>query len=175
MQEKSITTQYHIEIHKLMFYKTETWNAMKLQRVKIVLMQSMFQIERPGETSCSCVSILPRRSKCRQSNQRSILHARRWNSQVGIEKYPKGSETLQKHEKQEITWIPQRNTITERSWSATSRTSGTNCACTNKDTPQSDMEVFLNESRFYVASSAERAYYRDRATLRRRRQRHGNA
>ena len=93
MQEKSIATLYYIEIHKLMFYKTETWNAMKLQRVKIVLMQSMFQIERPGETSCSCVSILqalPRRSKCTQSNQRSILHVRRWNSQVGIEKYQRG-------------------------------------------------------------------------------------
>ena len=76
----------------------------------------------------------------RTMNQQSIRHVRPWNSQVSIEEYLEGvdvMETQQTHKnsrKQEITWISQRSTITERSWSAPSRTGSTKSACTNKET-----------------------------------------
>ena len=56
---------------------------------------------------------------------------------AGDRKVVDDMETLQKYKnsrKQEITGIPRRSIVAERSWSATSRTSSIKCAWTNKDT-----------------------------------------
>ena len=72
----------------------------------------------------------------RTTNEQWIYHVRPWNSQIIFEEHSKGRryENSAESQKKEITWIPQRNTITERSWTSTSTTNNAKCPRTNKDT-----------------------------------------
>ena len=68
--------------------------------------------------------------------------------------------------KKEITWIPQRNTITERSWTATSTTNNAKCPRTNKDTRTPTWKNLTEQQ------MKRRCTSQKRQTLSRKKQRH---
>ena len=93
-----------------------------------------------------------------------IHDVRPWGSQFRIEEYSKGvnaMENLQNHKKnsrkQEITWVRQRNKITERSWTPTSMTRSTKCTHTSNDTRNPTWKSLT----IFVSSSGERACFRE--------------
>ena len=76
MQNKSITTLYHVESQKIMLCKTVTWNDMKFQRSQIVFNdKSASYIKdqaRHVVLVVACYKAQPRGSKSRQSNESTV-------------------------------------------------------------------------------------------------------
>ena len=100
--------------------------------------QTCFKYQRPGETLCILWKHSTRHYRVsyeagRATNQQSIHHVRPWSSQFGIEEYSKDSTVIENL---------QRVPVTERSWSATSRTSSTECDVHEQGHTHSDMEEF---------------------------------
>ena len=105
------------------------WSRILQRRMKIVDQylvphrQTCFKYQRPGETLCICGSILQGTTEGvtkqaeQRINSRFIMYVP-WRIFHGVDVF----ENLQR--------VP----VTARSWSATSRTTSTVCACTNKDT-----------------------------------------
>ena len=130
----------------------------------------MHKYQRPGETCCTCASVLQGIKEVTKQVEQRINSVRPWSSQFGIEGYSKGSalwklcSITENSSKQEITWDPSRHTISERSWSATSRTGSTKMRMYEQGYTQSDMVEFdrvANERWIYVASSGRRASHSD--------------
>ena len=135
--------------------------------------QFCFTYQRPRDNFFSCGSTLQgiteevKKQAEQRISSRFIMYVFGFhnlplkNTQRG-RRYGNSAESHINSRKQEITWISQRNTITERSWSA-SREKAVPHAHEQGYT-QSDMEEFdwiSNAQRIYVASSTERAHHRD--------------
>ena len=125
-----------------MLNKTATWNDMK-DRVQC---QICFTYQRPGEASCPFGRMVQgiteevKQLAEERISSRFIMYVLRIhdltlkNTQRGRRYGHRCRITKKNSRKQDITWVPRRNIIAERSRNATSRTSNTKGACTNKDT-----------------------------------------
>ena len=96
MQKKSITRLYHTEIQKLTLCKTVTWKDMKFSKIgDRVQCQIYFKYQRPGETFCTCGSILQgiteevNNQAEQRINSRFIMYVH-GILQLSIEEYLKG-------------------------------------------------------------------------------------
>ena len=163
MQQESITILYHIEIQKLMLFKTVAWNDMKFSRSKIVFSATCASKIKDQSRQFVLTEEVKKQAEQR-INSRFTMYVL-WAHKLALKNTQRcrrdgNSAASQNSEGHETTWLPRRNIIAERSWSATSRKS----ACTNKDTRSPDMEEFdriASAKRSDVAALAERAYCGD--------------
>ena len=141
MQQESITILYHIEIQKLMLFKTVAWNDMKFSRSKIVFSATCASKIKDQSRQFVLTEEVKKQAEQR-INSRFTMYVL-WAHKLALKNTQRcrrdgNSAASQNSEGHETTWLPRRNIIAERSWSATSRKR----ACTNKDTRSPDMEEF---------------------------------
>ena len=99
-----------------------------------------FTYQRPREPCCTCGGMLQGRTEGIKKQAGQRIDSRLFIYVPGIHKLAwKNTQRGRLYgnsaaRKQDITWIPQRKTMTKGSWRATSRTSSAACACKNKHT-----------------------------------------
>ena len=123
-RKTSITSLAHIEIRKSKLNQTVTWNDMKIEdRVRC---PRCFKHHTPGETWCTCGSMLQgiaekiKKEAEQRINSRVIMYAFETHN-LALKNAQRGRRLgnfaeYQNSINREIIWVPQRNKITERSW-----------------------------------------------------------
>ena len=152
--EKPITALYQIEIQKLMLHKIVTWNDMKFFQRSTIVFNAKYASN--FKNQARRVVLVVANQKASPMKSRSNHHVRHWNSQVSIEEY---STSLRYGNTAESNETPKRNdrgTLLRRR-AVPHAHARTRIHAIRHGT----IESIACVKRIYVASSEERAYYRD--------------
>ena len=142
-REECRTSRYFVSHRESEIHALQNGNLERCEVLKIadrVQYQMCFTYQRPREPCCTCGSLLQGITEGIKKQAGQRINSRLFIYVPGIHMLALKNTQRGRHygnsaaRKQEITWTPQRKTMTEGSWRAALRTSSTACACKNKHT-----------------------------------------